>query len=153
MSKKKKSPNSIYIKNRRASFEYLILEKFTAGITLVGTEVKSIKQGKASIGDAYCYFKDNELWVKQMNIAHYTQANIFNHEEMRERKLLLKKTELQKLLKMKEKGMTIIPLSMFTNPRGLIKVDIALAKGKKLYDKRQSIKEKDVKRQIQREAK
>ncbi len=146
--KKKKSLNLINIKNKKATFEYEISDKYVGGITLVGTEVKSIKQGKASLGEAYCYFKNDELWVKQMHIAHYIQGNINNHDETRVRKLLLKRKELNKLNKKREKGMTIIPLRLFINSRGFIKLEIALAKGKKLYDKRQSLKEKDLKKQI-----
>lgn len=141
----------INIKNKKASFEYEFIETFVAGIQLTGTEIKSIRQGKASIAEAYCYFDRGELWVKSMHIAEYTFGNRFNHEMKRERKLLLNKKELRKLQrKIKEKGLTIIPTRLFVNDRGWAKMKIALAKGKKVYDKRQSIKEKDMKRDMDR---
>src|SRR6056297_3077328 len=142
---------NINIKNKKASFEYEFIETFVAGIKLTGTEIKSIRQGKASIAEAYCYFDRGELWVKSMHIAEYAFGNRFNHEMKRERKLLLNKKELRKLQrKIKEKGLTIIPTRLFVNDRGWAKMKIALAKGKKVYDKRQSIKEKDMKRDMER---
>ncbi|ALO16957.1 SsrA-binding protein SmpB [Salinivirga cyanobacteriivorans] len=142
---------NINIKNKKASFEYEFIETFVAGIQLTGTEIKSIRQGKASIAEAYCYFDRGELWVKSMHIAEYSFGNRFNHEMKRERKLLLNKKELRKLQrKIKEKGLTIIPTRLFVNDRGWAKMKIALAKGKKVYDKRQSIKEKDMKRDMDR---
>ncbi|MCP3658777.1 MAG: SsrA-binding protein SmpB [Bacteroidetes bacterium] len=149
MSKESFKKN-ININNRKASFEYQLLQKYIVGIVLKGTEIKSIRLGKVSLGDGYCYFQDNELWVKQMHIAPYKYGTIYNHEETRARKLLLKKNEIKKLLKTKEKGMTIIPTRLFINERGFAKLEIALAKGKKLYDKRESIKEKDILRQNQK---
>jgi SsrA-binding protein len=150
-SNNQKTKQVINIKNKRASFEYLLLEKFTAGIILTGSEIKSIREGKVSLQEAYCDFLQNELFIKQMNIAQYKQASYNNHEPARDRKLLLNKRELKKLKKkLDEKGLTIIPLRMFVNDRGLAKVEIALGKGKKIYDKRESLKEKDEKREMDR---
>ena len=119
-------------------------------MVLTGTEIKSIRTGKVSLQEAYCYFAERALWVKGMHIAAYEQGNIYNHVENRERKLLLNKRELKKLLRNKEKGLTIIPVQLFINERGLAKLQIALAKGKKLHDKRQSIKEREAERNMQR---
>ena len=125
------------------------MEKYAAGIVLVGSEIKSVREGKVSLKEAYCVFLKNELYIRQMNIARYKQASYNNHEPLRERKLLLNKKELKKLKKkVDEKGLTIIPLRMFINDRGLVKLEIAVAKGKKTYDKRESIKEKDQKRDV-----
>ena len=141
------------IKNKKASFEYFFLQLFTAGIVLTGTEIKSIREGKANLNDAYCTFIDGELFVKNMHISEYKQGSRYNHEPKRLRKLLLQKNELQKLQsKMKEKGLTIVPTKIFISERGFAKLEIALAKGKKLYDKRESIREKEVRRQMQRQA-
>lgn len=149
MSKKK--VNDINIKNRKASYEYEFIDKYTAGMVLVGSEIKSIKEGKVSLQEGYCYFKNGELWVKSINIAEYVQANMNNHLPTRERKLLLNKQELKKLKgKMKDVGLTIIPTRMYISNRGFAKLDIALAKGKKIHDKRDSIKDKDVQRDIDR---
>ncbi|MCX6280682.1 MAG: SsrA-binding protein SmpB [Bacteroidetes bacterium] len=142
---------TVSIKNRRASFEYFLLQEFTAGIMLTGTEIKSMREGKASIADAYCSFKGSELFVVNMHIAEYSLGTIYNHEPKRERKLLLTKRELHKLLvKVKERGLTIIPTLFFINENGLAKLNIALAKGKHSYDKRESLKQKDIKREINR---
>ena len=142
---------SISIKNKRASFEYLLLQEFTAGIQLTGTEIKSIREGKASIADAYCTFKENELFVINMHIAEYSFGTYNNHEPKRDRKLLLTKRELHKMqAKVKEKGFTIIPTLLFINEKGLAKLTISLARGKHYYDKRESLKQKDVKREIDR---
>ncbi|MEA5140297.1 SsrA-binding protein SmpB [Arcicella rigui] len=142
----------IEIKNRRASFEYFFLEKFTAGVMLMGTEIKSIRQGKVNLTDAYCLFLNEELYIRQMNISKYNEGTHYNHEPLRDRKLLLTKKEIKKLLnKLKDQGLTIVPTRMYISERGFAKIDIALAKGKKLYDKRDSIKEKDVKRSMERE--
>ena len=136
------------IQNKKAFFEYEILERFTAGIALTGTEIKSVRKGKASLSDAYCSFAGNELYVRNMHIAEYEQASFYTHEPKRARKLLLKKKELKKLLgKVKERGLTIIPLKMFLSKTGFAKLEIGLAKGKKIYDKRQSLKEKERKRE------
>lgn len=153
MANKDKSrfSNSINIKNRRASYEYELIDKYVAGMQLMGTEIKSIREGKATLADAYCYFRNEELWVKQMHITPYAQGTHYNHDQTRERKLLLNKKELSKLLaKTEEKGMSIVPTRLFINERGFAKLEIALARGKKLHDKRDSIKEKDVKRDLQR---
>lgn len=140
------------IKNRSAYFEYFIEDKNTAGIVLTGTEIKSLRQGKASFNDAYCYFTSKgELFVKSLHIAEYTHGTYANHDPLRERKLLLQKKELKKLqLKIKEKGFTLIPLRIFINDQGLAKMEIGLAKGKKLYDKRATIKKRETDREIKR---
>lgn len=144
----------ISIKNRRASFDYSFIEKFIAGIVLVGTEIKSIRQGKASLVDSYCYFKNDELFIKNLNISIYTEGNVYNHEPTRERKLLLKKIELHKLKKkLTDKGLTIIPISLFTSDSGYAKIEIALAKGKKQFDKREDLKTKDLNREFNRKFK
>ena len=143
--------SNINIKNRKASFEFQIISTFTAGISLVGTEIKSIRNNKASISDAYCIFIDQELFVRNLHIAEYTNAGHTNHEPKRDRKLLLNRQELNKILtKVKEKGNAIIPLRLFINEKGKAKLEISLAKGKKIYDKRESIKEKEQKRDIER---
>ena len=143
--------NRINIKNKKAYFDYEILEKFTAGIQLAGTEIKSIRLGKASLVDSYCYFVKNELWLKGMNIAEYFYGTYNNHQPQRERKLLLQKKELQKLIrKTKESGLTVVPLKLFINERGFAKIEIALAQGKKQHDKRETLKLKDAKREMDR---
>lgn len=147
---KSKAKQNLTIKNRRASFEYTFLEKYVAGLVLTGTEIKAIRASKVSLQEAYCYFLQGELWVKGMHIAPYAQGNIYNHAETRVRKLLLHSKELNKLMRNKEKGLTIIPIQLFINERGLAKLQIALAKGKKLYDKRHSIKERALQRAMQR---
>ena len=139
------------IQNRRARFEYAFLDTYTAGLVLTGTEIKSIRQGKVNLQDAYCLFLGDELYVRQMSISAYTEGTYNNHDPLRDRKLLLNKRELSKLTdKLKDQGLTIVPVRLYTNPRGFAKLDIALAKGKKLYDKRDSIKERDVSRTMQR---
>ncbi len=151
MSKDKIQKN-VEIKNRRASFEYSFLEKYTAGIMLMGTEIKSIRQGKINLTDAYCLFLGEGLYIRQMNISKYNEGTHYNHDPLRDRKLLLTKRELRKLQNsLKDVGLTMIPTRMYISDRGFAKVEIALAKGKKLYDKRDSIKEKDVKRSMERE--
>lgn len=143
--------NKVNIRNKKAFFEYEILETFIAGIQLQGTEIKSIRQGKAGLVDSYCQFTKGELYVQNMHIAEYFFAARFNHESKRERKLLLQSRELNRLeRKVKEAGLTIIPLRLFLNEKGLAKLEIALVKGKKIYDKRDSLKEKDNKREIDR---
>ena len=139
------------IKNRQAYYEYFIDDKLQAGIALLGTEVKSLRAGKASFVDAYCIFQKGELWLKGMHIAEYTHGTVNNHDPVRDRKLLLTKRELKRWeAKIKEKGYTIIPLRMFSNEKSLVKVEIGLAKGKKLHDKRESIKQKDTEREMKR---
>ncbi|MCX6243149.1 MAG: SsrA-binding protein SmpB [Bacteroidetes bacterium] len=141
----------VSIKNKKASHEFFLLQDFTAGIMLSGTEIKSIRDGKASIVDAYCTFKGNELFVINMHIAEYTYGTYNNHEPKRDRKLLLTKRELHKLqTKVKERGFTIVPTLLFINEKGLAKLSIALARGKHHYDKRETLKQKDVKREIDR---
>jgi SsrA-binding protein len=144
---KLKFQKNIDVTNKKAGFEYFFIEKYTAGIVLTGTEVKSIRMNKFNMGDAYCFFDDGELYLKSFNISKYEQGTYLNHEPLRDRKLLLKRKELKKLAnKLTDKGLTIIPTRLYINEGGFIKIDIALAKGKKLYDKRESIKEKDIKR-------
>lgn len=149
-----KLSNKINIENRRARFDYQFLEQFTAGIVLQGTEIKSIREGKAGLSDSYCYFRSGELYIKNLHITEYSEASFKNHEPLRERKLLLSKTELRKLEgKLKDQGLTIIPVRLFLSDKGFAKVDIALAKGKKEFDKRQDIKKKDAEREIGRKLK
>ncbi|SKB61845.1 SsrA-binding protein [Salegentibacter salinarum] len=147
----KKTSNTINIKNRKARFEYEILDKYVAGIKLAGTEIKAIRQGKASIAESFCEFQNNELFVINMHVEEYSHATHFNHNPKSERKLLLQRRELRKLEKeVKNSGLTIIPLRVFINDRGLAKMQIALAKGKKLYDKRETIKDRESKRKLDR---
>lgn len=144
-------PQELNILNRKAEYEFLILEKFSAGIMLTGTEIKSIRQGKVNMSDAYCTFTGKELYVLNLHIADYNRSSFYKHDTKRPRKLLLKKQEIKKIhTKVKEKGFTIVPVRMFVSDTGYAKLDIALAKGKKTYDKRESIKDKDVKREIDR---
>ena len=141
----------IYIKNKKASHEFEFIQTLTAGIILTGTEIKSIRLGKASVTESYCYIHNGELWAKGMHISEYSFGSYNNHETTRERKLLLKKRDLIKIEeKLKDKGITIIILSMYLTSRGWCKIDIALARGKKLHDKRDDIKTKDAKREIDR---
>ena len=149
---KDKIEKNVEIRNRRASFEYSFLEKYTAGIMLMGTEIKYIRQGKINLTDAYCLFLGEGLYIRQMNISKYNEGTHYNHDPLQDRKLLLTKRELRKLQNsLKDVGLTMIPTRMYISERGFAKVEIALAKGKKLYDKRDSIKEKDVKRSMDRE--
>lgn len=142
-----KFSKKIDIHNRKASFEYFFLDTFTAGMVLRGTEIKSIRLGKVSMSDAYCFFSNEELYLKHLNIGIYENGTYLNHDPLRERKLLLTKKELKKLvLKLNDKGLTLIPTRLFIDDNGFAKLEIALAKGKKLYDKRDSIKERDVSR-------
>ncbi|HEX2393761.1 MAG TPA: SsrA-binding protein SmpB [Bacteroidales bacterium] len=139
------------IKNKKAWHEYEILDKYIAGIQLTGTEIKSIRAGKASLVDSYCYFIEDELYVKGMHIAEYDFGNIFNHFPKRDRKLLLKRRELKKLQKsIKEKGLTIVTLKLFISEKSYAKLEIALARGKKEYDKREVLKKKDSHREMDR---
>lgn len=141
----------VNIKNRRATFDYSIGETFTAGIVLTGTEIKSIRQGKASLVDTYCYIHNGEVWIKNMYIAEYFYGTYNNHTERRERKLLLNKREIDKLSKANDQpGNTIVPLRLFINQRGYAKIVIGIGRGKKEYDKRQAIKERDDKRAMAR---
>ncbi len=146
-----KIAKKVNISNRRASFEYFFLDTYTAGMVLTGTEIKSIRQGKVNFQDAYCLFMEGELFVRSLHISPYTEGTHYNHDPIRDRKLLLNKRELRRLEEsLKDQGLTIIPVKMFTSERGLVKMNIALAKGKKLYDKRDSIKERDIKRETDR---
>ena len=143
---------NIQIKNRKARFEYEILDTYTAGIVLVGTEIKAIREGKASIADSFCEFNaQGELFVINMTVQEYSHATHFNHKPKSERKLLLNKTELKKLYKnVKTSGLTIIPLVLFTNDKGLAKITVALRRGKREFDKRENIKDRDNKRDLSR---
>lgn len=141
----------IVIRNKKASHDYEFLEKFVAGIMLTGTEIKSVRLGKATIVDAYCFFANGELFLRGMHIAEYWWGNMNNHDPLRERKLLLSKKELRKIeRKIKETGLTIIPIKVFINERGLAKAEIAISKGKKEYDKRETLKKKDHVREMDR---
>jgi SsrA-binding protein len=140
--------------NRQAYFNYYIEDKYIAGIVLLGTEVKSLREGKVSFNDAYCLFDKNELWLRGFYIAEYKLGTANNHISVHDRKLLLTQRELKRLqARMKEKGFTLIPLRIFFNEKNLVKVEIGLARGKKVHDKRESIKEKDVKRELSRSVK
>ena len=144
--------NQIEIKNKRAEHEYFLLDEFTAGLVLTGTEIKSIRDGKANLSDAYCVFIGNELFVREMHISEYRFGSYLNHPAKRDRKLLLNRKELHKLQnKIKERGFTIVPTMLFVNPKGYAKLTIYLARGKKFFDKRETIKEKDQKRDLARE--
>ena len=146
---RKKSP--VNIRNKKASFEYFFVETYTAGIVLTGTEIKSIRMGKASLVDSYCYIHNGEIWVKGMNISPYFFGSYNNHEAKRDRKLLLTKREIRKLQEAtKQVGFTIVPTLVFIDAKGRAKMDIALAKGKKEYDKRQTLKEKEDRREMDR---
>jgi len=150
-NKKNIKPSPINIKNKRATFDFEFIDTFTAGIVLTGTEIKSIRLGKASLVDTFCYFNHGELWVKNMNISQYSYGSYNNHVERRERKLLLNKKELRNLeAETKAPGFTIVPVRLFINEKGLAKLVIALARGKKEYDKRQSIKDKEDRREMDR---
>jgi SsrA-binding protein len=143
--------SNINIRNKKAWFDYEILEKFIAGIQLTGTEIKSIRKGKASLADSYCYFNDNELWIKGMRISEYDQGSYNNHDPYRDRKLLMHRKELNKLEKrVREKGFTLIALRLFMEDNGLAKIEIALGRGKREYDKRETIRRKDMQRDLAR---
>lgn len=144
----------INIKNRKASFEYTLLDRYTAGIQLKGTEIKSIREGKASIAEAFCFFENDELYVKGLQVTEYSKAsNYYNHEPLRNRKLLLHKREIKKLANSMDDNTTIVPLQLFINKGGWAKLEIALAKGKKLYDKRETIKKRELQRELGRKIK
>lgn len=154
MSKEKdkaRFSNNIQIRNRKASFEFEFLDKYEAGIVLMGTEIKSLREGKASISEAYCFIQNGELFIKGMSISPYENSSFQNHEITRLRKLLLKKREIDKIeTKIEEKGLTVVPVRIFINQRGFAKLEVAVARGKKLYDKRDSIKQKDQDRELKR---
>lgn len=148
---KQRFAKDVNIRNRQASYEYELLDKYVAGIVLTGTEIKSIREGKINLQDGYAYFNNGELYVKGVNISPYAQGTHYNHEATRERKLLLKKSELKKLEgRTEEKGLTLVPTRLFINDRGFAKMEIALGRGKKTHDKRDSIKERDAKRELNR---
>jgi SsrA-binding protein len=139
------------IKNRSAFHDFFIEDKYDAGMVLTGTEVKSLRDGRASFNDSYCYFDKGELWIKSLHIAEYSHGTVNNHDTIRIRKLLLRKKELLKMeAKIKEKGFTIVPLRIFFSEKGLVKMEIGLGKGKKLYDKRDTIKQRDTDREMKR---
>ncbi len=143
--------SAVQIRNKKASFEYFFVDRYTAGIVLTGTEIKSIRMGKASLTDAYCYITNGEIWVRGMNISPYFYGSYANHEARRDRKLLLNRREIRRLEEAsKSPGYTIVPTLVFLDNHGRAKMDIALARGKKLYDKRQSLKAKEDRREIDR---
>lgn len=145
----KRFSNDINIRNRQAGYEFELLDKYVAGLVLRGTEIKSIREGKVNLQDGYCYFNNGELFAKGVTIDQYAQGTHYNHEAQRERKLLLKKTELHKLEKrVEEKGLTLLPTRLFINERGYAKLEIALGRGRKLHDKRNTIKDRDAKREL-----
>jgi SsrA-binding protein len=147
----KAASSNITIKNKKASHDYEFIEKFIAGIKLTGTEIKSIRAGKATLTDSFCVFRDGELYIKGMHISEYWWGNLNNHDPLRERKLLLKARELKKIdRKVREAGLTVIVIKIFINERGLAKAEIAVSKGKKEYDKRETLKRKDSEREIDR---
>lgn len=149
--KQQRFSNDINIKNRQAGFEYELLDRYVAGMVLMGTEIKSIREGKVNLQDGYCYLSQGEVFVKGINITPYAQGTHYNHDATRERKLLLKRSEIKKLEgKVEEKGLTLVPTRLFINDRGMAKLEFALAKGKKIHDKRDSIKERDAKRELSR---
>ena len=146
-----KPQSSINITNKRAVFNYLIAATYEAGIILTGTEIKSIREGKANLSDSYCIFKNEELWIRNLHISEYKEGSYNNHEPKRERKLLLNRNELRKLQsKIKEKGTTIIPTKLYINERGFAKIEIGLARGKKTFDKRESLKKAEATREMSR---
>ena len=139
------------IRNRQAYYDYFIEDKYDAGMVLTGTEVKSLRAGRASFNDSYCYFHRGEMWIKSLHIAEYSHGTSSNHDPLRERKLLLNKKELRKIeSKIKEKGVTVVPLRIFFSEKGLAKIEVGLGKGKKLYDKRETIKQRDNQREMKK---
>jgi SsrA-binding protein len=150
MAKSKRFKNAEIV-NRKAEYEYYFIKKYEAGVMLQGTEVKALREGMANLNDAFCYFKDDELYVKNMYVAEYAQGNIYNHDARRLRKLLLRAVEIKVLLRrVSEKGFTIVPYRLYFSERGFVKLEIALAQGKKTYDKRSTIKERENKREMDR---
>ena len=143
----------INIKNRKASFEFALLDHYIAGLQLKGTEIKSIREGKAAIAEAFCFFEKGELWVKGLHITEYNKATFYNHAPLRDRKLLLHKKELKKISNSFKEGMSIVPLKLFVNDKGWAKLEIALAKGKKQFDKRETIKKRELQRTLGRKIK
>ena len=151
MAKKTTTQSKVIIKNKRASHDFLLMDKYTAGIVLTGTEIKSIRQGKASLVDTFCYVHNGEVWVKNMYVAQYKEGSYNNHVERRDRKLLLNAREIRKIQStVKQPGFSIVPTLIFLNEKGLAKLDIYIARGKKEYDKRETLKEKEDRRDMQR---
>ena len=151
MAKKTTTQSKVNIKNKRASHDFLLMDKYTAGIVLTGTEIKSIRQGKASLVDTFCYVHNGEVWVKNMYVAQYKEGSYNNHVERRDRKLLLNAREIRKVQStVKQPGFSIVPTLIFLNEKGLAKLDIYIARGKKEYDKRETLKEKEDRRDMQR---
>lgn len=145
----KKDERNVILKNRKAEFEYHFIHKFEAGLILTGAEVKSVKNAKASISEAYCFVNNEEIFIKGMHISEFKNLGYAKHEPLRDKKLLLNKREIKKIInKLKDEGVTLIPILLFISDRGFIKIEIAIAKGKKLYDKRADLKEKDIKRDL-----
>lgn len=143
--------NTVNIRNKQATFQYELLDKYVSGLALKGSEIKSIREGKVNLQDGFVYFINNEAFLKGVSINPFSEGSHYNHEASRERKLLLKKNEIKKLrTSVEEKGLTVIPIRMFINDRGFAKLEIAVARGKKLHDKRDSIKERDIKRELAR---
>ncbi len=151
--KKGSEQKEIHIRNRKASFEYTLLDRYAAGMQLKGTEIKSIREGKAGINEAFCYIDKGELWVKGLHISPFSKGSFYNHEETRNRKLLLHKKELKKITGTLTEGMSIVPIELFINNRGWAKLEIALAKGKKQFDKRETIKRRELQRTLGRKVK
>jgi SsrA-binding protein len=143
----------INVKNRKASFDYALLDRYIAGLQLKGTEIKSIREGKAAIADAFCFFEKGELWVKGLHITEYSKASFSNHNPLRDRKLLLQKKELKKISNSFKEGMAIVPTRLFINDKGWAKLEVALAKGKKQFDKRETIKRRELQRTLGRNIK
>ena len=151
MAKKTTTQSKVNIKNKRASHDFLLMDKYTAGIVLTGTEIKSIRQGKARLVDTFCYVHNGEVWVKNMYVAQYKEGSYNNHVERRDRKLLLNAREIRKIQStVKQPGFSIVPTLIFLNEKGLAKLDIYIARGKKEYDKRETLKEKEDRRDMQR---
>ena len=151
MAKKTTTQSKVNIKNKRASHDFLLMDKYTAGIVLTGTEIKSIRQGKASLVDTFCYVHNGEVWVKNMYVAQYKEGSYNNHVERRDRKLLLNAREIRKIQStVKQPGFSMVPTLIFLNEKGLAKLDIYIARGKKEYDKRETLKEKEDRRDMQR---
>ena len=151
MAKRTTTQSKVNIKNKRASHDFLLMDKYTAGIVLTGTEIKSIRQGKASLVDTFCYVHNGEVWVKNMYVAQYKEGSYNNHVERRDRKLLLNAREIRKIQStVKQPGFSIVPTLIFLNEKGLAKLDIYIARGKKDYDKRETLKEKEDRRDMQR---
>jgi len=151
--KGKEEQKEISIRNRKASFEYTLLDHYFAGLMLKGTEIKSIRTGKAAINDAFCFFEKDELWVRGLHISEYEKASFFTHDPLRNRKLLLNKREVKKITNSFKEGMAIVPLKLFINDKGWAKLEIALAKGKKVFDKRETIKRRELERTLGRKIK